>query len=244
MKSTRISDISKSTVASSIRRGGGEMMKKLIVLGVVAAMIMGLAVVASAAVDSYWIVQMRPSDPAGSGSGGTITLGTRSGYSDGYAPVEDVPAPPPVTTNCELTPIDLGDAVNAGGRWLKDQRAPLNPGDTKIWNLRLYGNSAWGTRDFLVKAWIPVAAKIDPSTEGDPDLVVQLKMGDTVLYTFAVGSSGTSAAPNWSYTFPYRAEGYDLQLVASAPLIPEPGSILALASGLVGLVGFGIRRRK
>jgi len=217
------------------------MMKKLIVLGVVAAMVMGLAAVASAAVDDYWLIQMRPSDPAGAGSGGTITIGTKTGYSDGVAPVEDVEFPAPVNTNCELVVTDLG----ASGRWQKDQRAPLSPGDTKIWNLRLYGNSAWGTKDFLVKAWVPSTAKIDPSTGGDLDLVVQLKMGDTVLFTFAPGISGSSTAPNWSQTFAYRAEGYDLQLVASAPqVIPEPGSVLALASGLVGLVGFGIRRRK
>ena len=44
MKSTRIGDNTKLTVASQNIRGGGEMMKKLIVLGIVVAMVMGLAV--------------------------------------------------------------------------------------------------------------------------------------------------------------------------------------------------------
>ncbi len=44
---------------------------------------------------------------------------------------------------------------------------------------------------------------------------------------------GTASSPN----------GYSIQF--GAPVItPEPGSLVAMFSGLVGLVGFGIRRRK
>lgn len=38
-------------------------------------------------------------------------------------------------------------------------------------------------------------------------------------------------------------DGYMFRVYAT-PTVPEPGSMLALFSGLIGLVGFGIRRRK
>jgi hypothetical protein len=48
-----------------------------------------------------------------------------------------------------------------------------------------------------------------------------------------------------SFTAPVSRGGYDV-IVAATPLasVPEPGSMLAMFSGLVGLVGFGTRRRR
>jgi hypothetical protein len=63
---------------------------------------------------------------------------------------------------------------------------------------------------------------------------VVLNGGDTV--DFIIGAS-----PNWYMS---GASFCYLDLDVSSTPVPEPGSMLALGSGLLGLAGFAIRRRK
>jgi hypothetical protein len=66
----------------------------------------------------------------------------------------------------------------------------------------------------------------------------------------AASTGFTSAAGAYSLGVPIHDEGEDTWSVPSkyftvfALQVPEPGSLLAMFSGLIGLVGFGIRRRK
>ena len=214
-------------------------MKKLIVIGIVAAMVMGLAAAASAALDDTWMMQLRPY--AGGVSAGTVTLGTKPGAIDGYTTVgsEDAVLTPPTGTPGELISL-----LVPGQRTSKDVRAPLTVGQTKIWNLSLYivGGAA-GT--IKLDGWMATSAnQLNHSTGGDPDIKLQLKMGETVLWTAPYDSSGAQATPQFTTNIAFSGTPIDLQLVASAVPIPEPGSMAAVLSGLVGLVGFGIRRRK
>ena len=64
-------------------------MKKLIVLGIIATMVMGLAVAASAQeIDAVWAVQLRAYNGAATPNAtGTLTLGTRVGAIDGFTTV-------------------------------------------------------------------------------------------------------------------------------------------------------------
>jgi hypothetical protein len=65
---------------------------------------------------------------------------------------------------------------------------------------------------------------------------LQVTAAGSVMTIFLDGvrSQGTAGTNNVSVFFDD----------ASASLVPEPGSLIALMSGLVGLVGFGIRRRR
>lgn len=212
-------------------------MKKLIVLGIIATMVMGMAVAASAAVDSAWVVQLRASDYLNQ-SQGTATFGTKVGGNDAFLPPSEDSA----------IPMQVGTAAYAASvigtnLCLKDYRAPLVAGQTKVWDLQIWlPDNTEGAIKLI--GWTAAAAnQINPSTDGDPDLKVKLMQGDTVLWDFAQNVSGKSAAPLFTLNFVSDGTPINLQLVASA-IVPEPGSMVALFSGLVGLVGFGIRRRK
>lgn len=65
-------------------------------------------------------------------------------------------------------------------------------------------------------------------------------------------TAGTQAAPAAKFSLPvYKTDtpllagnGYVLELSTDGGVIPEPGSMIAMLSGMVGLIGFGIRRKK
>lgn len=215
-------------------------MKKLIVLGIIATMVMGMAVAASAAIDTQWALQLRAY--VNGQSGGTLTISTKPGYSDGaYKPGEETMHPAPKdAVGMIASTLPSPEGVNNVAR---DFRAPISVGETKVWDLVIY---VWGLGAGTVKldGWVNTGLNmIDPSTEGDPDVLVQLWKGDDVIWTAPMSSSGSATAPQWTTSFAI-GEGYTpLRLVAST-IVPEPGSMVALFSGLVGLVGFGIRRRK
>lgn len=221
-------------------------MKKLIVLGIIATMVMGMAVAASAAIDNAWVVQMRAETVPEVGigqSGGNITLGTKVGAHDEYtiASGEDsvIKAPTGVKGTIYSDIMDL---------CAKDYRAPLQAGETKTWTL-LVGINDVTSGPVKVSAWVAANTNvIDPSTDGDPDLLVQLFKDGVLLWTAPQNINGSQAEPQFAQEFQFENNTpFTLQLVASAipeAPIPEPGSMVALFSGLVGLVGFGIRRRK
>lgn len=220
-------------------------MKKLIVLGIIATMVMGMAVAASAAIDTTWILQMKASYVANGQGSGTVTVGTKPGAVDGIGSEDKTLAP----TNGEKAMMftDLQSRSNT------DYRAPLVVGATKTWNLRIWTNEG-GAGNILLTGWLATAGDgpILPSTDGDPNILLQLFHGSTLVWTAPINESSTSTNPMFSYTFNYgggnlTTAGEAFYVVASAipeAPIPEPGSMVALFSGLVGLVGFGIRRRK
>jgi len=215
-------------------------MKKLIVMGIVAVMVMGLSVAASAALDNTWMMQLRAADAAGV-SLGTVTIGTKVGATDGYTTTgsEDGVVQTPPAARAMLV-----STIVAGQLTTKDVRAPLVVGQTKTWDLTLYEYGG-GATTFSLTGWMASSANmLDLSTGGDPNIKVELKQGDKVLWTVPYGVSGSSTAPTFTLATPlsYTGNAISLQVVAST--VPEPGSMVALFSGLIGLVGFGIRRRK
>lgn len=213
-------------------------MKKLIVLGIIATMVMGLAVAASAQeIDAVWAVQLRAYNGAATPNAATTTtLGTRVGADDGFVTIggEDATATPytgvPGVILSTLLPLDQ--------RCNKDQRAPLVAGETKVWDLVMWcvGDAPQTMR---LDVWLPASATLQ---EGG-NLAVWLQDSEgNVLWEVPYDTSGTQNAPIAKLYFDYDGTPISLQLVAGQ--VPEPGSMLAMFSGLVGLVGFGIRRRK
>jgi len=221
-------------------------MKKLIVMGIVAMMVMGLSVAASAAIDTDWAVQLRAMN--GTLSMGTGTFGTKVGANDAFTTTgaEDANFPSPTATWAEV-----GSTIGGVSRISKDYRAPLDLvnfkglANAKVWNLSL---SIQGGTQGPIKliGWLPTAAA--GVITADADQIVELRQGDVVLWAVPKGVGGTSTAPQFTKTdFAYDgANPIALQLVAytPGPIVPEPGSMVAMFSGLVGLAGFAIRRRK
>ena len=64
---------------------------------------------------------------------------------------------------------------------------------------------------------------------------------DALSIGSAMGGSSRDGTGSWLFDWVAVKAGAD---PGWQPNVPEPGSLLALASGLIGLVGFGIRRRK
>jgi len=223
-------------------------MKKLIVIGIVAVLVLGFAIAASATVDTQWVVQLKSNNSTGQ-SQSTFTIGTKTNSTDAWASGEgdaDYSATTSgygevgtvIGTHLRVTTDYFGTLTTA-----QDQNAP------KV--IDLYGRLNGGISGTLtLKCWVPTGAnELDDASQ---TTVVELWLasdygvsGKTPLWTVQKATSGTSTAPLFTSSA-YDYDGtHDLafKLVAYTPT-PEPGSILVLASGLVGLIGLGMRRRK
>lgn len=212
------------------------MKKVLVVAGIVTTMVAGLAAMASATtVDSAWLVYLKASTPGGSGYMSTMNIGTTASAIDGYKIGEDLKLSSNPGNAAEL--ISIGSAGDATARVYQDRRAalPATNGASIEWNLRCQVGSSYPDANVLVKVWQPSGTyNLDAS-----DMIVSLIVGDKT-YSITPNSATSEANPLFSFTLP--AGTTDFKLVAST--VPEPGSMFAMLSGLVGLAGFGIRRRK
>lgn len=227
-------------------------MKKIIVVACVAAMVMGMAVAASAAVDNQWLVQLQAFQANGyQGTAGVTNFGTVSNGTNGYKSGEDTELLADNANQAEIICVDLPSIdPTKDPRWSQDRRSPLAVGQSHVWNLLLFVGPTYDADtqgDIVLKGWQP--AKVGLTTCGlDPSEFNDLALyynGEKIWDIKALdGANGSAAAPQFTTNFApvVRADAYELQLVAST--VPEPGSFVALLSGFVGLVGYGIRRRK
>lgn len=223
-------------------------MKKLIVIGIAVIMVAGLVSAANAAYDPSWIVNIKVSR---AGDGATDAWTTILGTAPAAATTV---APPPGPSA-----VVYAYSENSGSL-IKDQRASFN-GTTMSWVIRFstanYTGGApttlwayiWNPADTAIvktNAFAPLGGetlKLYASTDG-------IAKGDLLWTVVSGGTGGTADANTFKLGGGPTGAGfaigntYILEAGTGAPVIPEPGSILALASGLVGLMGFGIRRRK
>jgi len=210
------------------------MMKRLIVLGIVAVMVMA-ASAAFAGIDSSWVVQIKVADVQGASAGPTISLGCLSAAA--VNPLADQPG--------SAVYIYGVDAAPGTPKSAKDVRlAPT--GGKIVWNLNVTAGSTFAGTAFVMTAWNPSSGANDIDNTMStvaPFCKIELYKDGALLFNFDPTKNGAVATPQYTGQFSIAAgetqTGY--QLVYS---VPEPGSMVALFSGLVGLVGYGIRRRK
>ena len=214
-------------------------MKKLIVIGIAVMMVAGLVSSVQAAYDPDWIVNLKvATDAAGTLNSFTTICATKN------VAAATTPAPPP----------GLSPTVYAyvAGPLIKDQR-PSFTGATMDWVLGLSSvNYAPGTEPLMVYmlGWNALDTGIVKTNQFSP-------LGGETVKLYASADGATKGALLWTVvkggtgvhldalTYETGSIGIGSRFILEeAAVIPEPGSLLALASGLVGLLGFGIRRRK
>jgi hypothetical protein len=245
LKSTGNSDNRyNSTVASRKINGGGGMMKKLFVLGLVGLMVMGLAAMAGAYAISIGVV--------GNGAlgSGQVDFGDYQAAADGNAPASFPPSGGflGAAAYIGVTPYiaDYDPAHLSTTAW-----------DFYVWNgngswagtsAKLYafvqdnlgsGNNGWGGTATTLTNWYV------------KDVTASVTYGPITFTGLANTSNDYKDAKAYlvSASIPVGAgsgtAGEHFQIYQGTALTtPEPGSLVAMFSGLVGLVGYGIRRRK
>jgi hypothetical protein len=224
---------------------GGERMKKVLVISMV--MLFAVAMMASGATHD-WVAFV-------TGVGATATAGTTIGM--GYGATDALnndlsETLGVVEPTAAYTPVsDTMVVISALGQYV-DVRA--NDGTTKVWNLSAVGGGTGYTGTFAFKIAFANSAGYDiPNDLGG--LASDYLPTGTGTFTL---TNATTQAVVWTSAASALAGGRTVQTVSGlalgnynltysevqAPDVPEPGSMLALGSGLVGLMGFAIRRRK
>jgi len=203
-----------------------------------------------------WLMLMRASSTSYTQAGTIVQVGTTATSLDGKDSGDVALTFNGANANAGIVRTDFADVPPVYG---SDKRAPLTAGQTKVWDIVVAAGSTYAPTA-LRFAWYAGAGANDPvgTIAGTPvEYVLEVVNDPTGLNSGFVWKSqdptgGTSTAPlgylDWTQ-FPKVADKSammesGIKLRFTVKPVPEPGSMLALASGIVGLAGFGIRRRK
>ena len=239
-------------------------MKKLIVLGILATMLMAMGVVAQAAVPAWVISIAATSDQAATvgQSYSSIGLSTKTtdqvaDFSTGaYDPTKSEVDYTGNTTVGAATYVPSVERVQSFKASTSDAGAP-SASTATTWFLQAVNNNA--DTPMYVTAWNLSTAQYNiPASLGYAVTMYELTgaNGTPILSSAYSFTNGTTKAANGTFVANIGVGGAFSQWTIPAGVnnvayfeivasnVPEPGSLVALFSGFVGLVGFGIRRRK
>ena len=220
-------------------------MKKLIVIVCMVTMVMGLALVASAAaLDAVWNVNIKIGNST-LAKGYTFNAGTTATSVDAFVGGEDGELPPPSSGK---DAVSIFGTDTAGKSLIADKRGAITAGELIVWHITIAKQESYADPNIYLRAWNATGT----SNDIDDDAAFPVKLYNvtggtkTLLWEFLPtvngSSTSTAAGSKLDIVLGSSANTYNLQLEAG--VVPEPGSIVAMLSGLVGLVGYGVRRRK
>ncbi|MHB9036461.1 MAG: PEP-CTERM sorting domain-containing protein [Armatimonadota bacterium] len=210
-------------------------MKKLIVMGIVLTMVMGLAAAASAG----YIIKVEAQNALDTTQKSSIQFATNATANTPYvAPLSPTPQVVAFSNNNSALEQVAGNYVVA---YKTLGAEPL------AWYGKVFGAAGYnGVLDVRLTS-ATSASVLAPGTwylykglgtvTGDRMSLDVLKVDTGVLKT----TESTWAASTFGALF---TSGDTFTISKFDQVVPEPGSMVAMLSGLVGLVGFGIRRRK
>lgn len=176
------------------------------------------------------------------------SFGTKIGAIDGVGPEDCPPLDGIAIPVDDYTPNAFAYTIVRGRVLTYDFRAPVTD-QAKTWNIWLTatepGTISLGTKSLVLN---PCYNGEMPLTEepGQPIFVggydgglasLALWHGSDLLWNWQPGQTVTPMQ-----SFAYNGSAIALQLVATPMSAPEPGSIVALLTGLCGLLGLARRR--
>lgn len=211
-------------------------MKKIIGIGLAVLMVVSLGVAANASATA-WTMVMKAGN-------GTTYLGAQGITQIGIAAAAAAPtyfSAGPSSTQAGFYGVDPDPAKFCN----KDIRAAGL--DAYTWNMKLATGTGWTAQNITIGWNFPASASA-ATTAWTFKFFREGQLFATVSDAGS-GYSGTNLialAPTVDFGAAPAGKIESWQIVASKEVVvtPEPGSILAMLSGLVGLAGYSIRRRK
>lgn len=225
-------------------------MKKLVVVSIMAAMLLTVSVAVMADATN-WLFKLSATTTAGLNPAGDCNIGWFKGYTNNTDTGETavIPAPPAGGKNAVIAAVFAGSTTKT----LRDFREPLSnaAGDyskmalPRTWTFVVYTQGAWNPADKIRVNFKPVAGVSGalPISTLPNGAKIELAGAINAVYTAEQWAAKTT---NWYFDL---GDGQTLYTAENAlsftmTVTPEPSSMFALASGLAGLAGFAVRRRK